>query len=531
MPISPSYWTYFNKADSLYHQNKFIEAKKQLLNLLDSEKYSGYFPLLLKIYRRITQEELDHGELEEAVTTYDEFFKVCEGYTTNTDNRNYNKLIDLITNTHPNFEKSRRAIEKTEQSPEYSISTKTLGKIIYLGSKRSIPPGQAPRGIYYQNIHFKDSCWYIKNHYDDANPEHAYATIHKTSICGDPQGEINLNHLVYKINKASDVDIFAIISFDLTLYLYSRGLSDPKKYDLSKHTNDRYSVGCLSLSAKGDNIYVTISDELFSFDNNLKIINSYKVPNKKLHNSQSEEKPIISQSKEITRALQQLGIIGNPLLKEIKTAFNKKIREVHPDLHPNDIQANDKTREVIAVYQLLSLKYDPDALKNQNIIIEIRKGISINIFLSYGDNIRAVHILNDNKGILVGCYSGRVYLFQNDSTFDYYFESKLSVSSIQECGEFIYCINRDNIYIFRNQKKSNQVPNNGGFNKLIFSENGFLSLSTRQIKLFALDGMPIGIINTKNNISDAYFTGDNLSVITAKKIFSFSIQSNVQYLP
>ena len=49
-----------------------------------------------------------------------------------------------------------------------------------------------------------------------------------------------------------------------------------------------------------------------------------------------------------------LGISENATADEIKTAYRKKAKECHPDLHPDDPDAQEKMNEVNAAYDMLS---------------------------------------------------------------------------------------------------------------------------------------------------------------------------------
>lgn len=51
---------------------------------------------------------------------------------------------------------------------------------------------------------------------------------------------------------------------------------------------------------------------------------------------------------------EQLGVPRNATADEIKSAFRKRARECHPDLHPNDKRAEERFKEINAAYEVLS---------------------------------------------------------------------------------------------------------------------------------------------------------------------------------
>jgi hypothetical protein len=521
MPIPINYWVDFNKAESLYKQNKYLETKRLLLKYIDLETHSGYIPFLLRVYRKLIQKAIIDKKLINAIAIYDEFFTVCKGQTTNTDNRNYNKIVDSLSQSHP--ELAKRHVEKTKILPDFTIHSN--GKNLnFVRSYKGIPTGQAPRGVYYQVYHYNDCCWYIKNFYNNDKPDNAFAKIYITTANGVFRDEITVDHLIYRIDKASGSDLFVTVSFDLKLYLYQGNACKPKVTDLSSKIEDRYMLGGLSISLDEKEIFVAVLDKLYIFDRTLGLINTYVVPKISLDN---HKRSSLSVSPEISNALITLGITENSvILDDLKNAFNKKIRQVHPDLHPNDEHANEKTRDVLDAYEILIKKYHPNEHDYEKIRIDFGSGC--HIFIGCGnpeDHIRTLCVL-ENGDLLVGCYSGNVYQVQNDFVFRPYFKSKIAINQILENGEYVYCTDRSMINILKNKKFLNRIPISWGFERLINTEKYFLIKATRQLRVFTCDGELLGVIETKNSISDAYFDKESLLVIISNKIMAFTISAD-----
>ena len=58
-----------------------------------------------------------------------------------------------------------------------------------------------------------------------------------------------------------------------------------------------------------------------------------------------------------------LGIDKNATEEEIKKAYRKKAKECHPDLHPDDPDAQQKMNEVNEAYDMLK---NPDKYRQQS---------------------------------------------------------------------------------------------------------------------------------------------------------------------
>ena len=67
---------------------------------------------------------------------------------------------------------------------------------------------------------------------------------------------------------------------------------------------------------------------------------------------------------------QTLGVSKNASESEIKSAYRKLARKMHPDLHPNDKNIAEKFKEITSAYDILSnkekkQKYDNNLIDEQ----------------------------------------------------------------------------------------------------------------------------------------------------------------------
>ena len=59
--------------------------------------------------------------------------------------------------------------------------------------------------------------------------------------------------------------------------------------------------------------------------------------------------------------------------------------------------------------------------------------------------------------------------------------------------------------------------------RLVWGRASGMEMSTKHIRLFSLRGSPYASLHFRDNISDAYLPDDQLKVVTANKVYSFSI--------
>jgi len=390
--------------------------------------------------------------------------------------------------------------------------------VSHIGTWKSVSPGQAPRGTYFQVDHYEDACWYTKNHYAGSDLTGASASVSITTSFGNWIDKLTLNHLVFRIKRSAVSHYSVSVSFDLKMYLYSENLDCLASHDISEGMSNRWQLRCVDLSADGHQIYYTKEGTLFSFDHDLKLLNSWKIPPK----PKPEHVRETAISGAIGEALLLFELPRNPNNEAIKTAYRKCLLKVHPDVNSQDPLATEKTREAIAAFELLtSQKYRDENLRYHNDIQNNFVGFQ---FPAFDDGISAIQTERRNGGLYVGCYSGKIYFLPTNGKFINIFDCQAPIHTIKELGKYIYILSRDSLNLLVDGKLVHRI--NGINGKLIWGKSAILEVTTRRLRIFSLQGVQLAGLEFRDNIADAYLQDNQVKVITANKIYMFSIGLN-----
>ena len=399
--------------------------------------------------------------------------------------------------------------------PLFRIEEVASGVVRHVATTGSVPAGQAPRGTYFQIDRYENACWYTKNHYTGPNTVEGSASITITTGFGEWAGRAALDHLVFRIKRAAQSDHYAAISFGLKLYAYSQDSKLVATRDISENTIDRYQVRCVDLSAEGNRVFYSNKDTLFCFDHNLNLINSWRIP--------AEHTPEAVTSPRLAQALSLLGLAGDPSNDDIKAAYRKRLLKVHPDVNSQDPLANEKTRSVIAAYEVLTSAKHRD--ENSRFHDELQTGFITFRFLAFGDEITATQSTTSPEGLYIGCRSGKSYLVRNDDTFSSMHTCGGPIRAMGEVGRYLHLVSDGFCDVLVDGKLVGRLTDTDRFGRLVWGRASGMEITTKRIKLFSLQGSQYACLHFRDNISDAYLPDDQLKVVTANKIYIFSVQA------
>jgi len=403
-----------------------------------------------------------------------------------------------------------------EKRPPLRIKYSKSNSLLYIRSEKSGPPGQAPRGSQSRLIHNQDCCVYLKNHYVDFDSLIGSATITFVSNYGKYLTQIEIDHFPCHFACKSFPGYIATLSYDLKIHLYYPDQLTHIVKDISSIIDKREEIKVFDIPKNECKIYLSTRGTLFIFDDKLELIRKYqfRINNPFGVDENKRNLPI--------KELSILGLTGNPTNEVIKAAYRKKIFEFHPDLHPENPNANEETRKVIDAFDILTSddNYSENLIFHDNVFKVFTK------YFEIIDSISTILISEINGCIFIGYYSGNILIVDGSGSFQKFFKCEEYVRDIKEIGIYLYFVS-NKLEIIRNRELITTISFDG-YSKIRWGDNSFGILYERELKMFSLEGTLFGELEFRDNIADFYIHSDNLKVVTASKIHEFKIKPPVE---
>lgn len=427
-------------------------------------------------------------------------------------------------------------IHKSNNLPFLVQNTKFCS-LNLIDSRKSVPPGQAPRGRYINSVRNADSVLYIKNNYPkNKSLQNSIGTseISLTTKFGEFSRKIIINKLIYNIQLSSLKSCFLFTSFDYTINKYTNEGDKQISRDFEFFPTDIWEQRCLEVSNNSKNILYSLNDTLFKLDQNLNTIFTWEAPV-----ITQSSKPIFSYLKNdqkhseniISDYMKWLNLESGYSNEELKTAFRNKMMLVHPDLNPKDPNANEKTRKTLTALDLLSK--EEYRLENRIFGKETESSfsfaLSISTFSQVPDMISSICTNQNENNLFIGTSHGKLFLLDSSNSIELvsifsdpirYIKSSHNKTILVFDDHLLFLNNRE---IIHKHEMSKEVTDF----KIDIIDNFCFLFSKRYISLFNLGGEILGSIIFKNTISDGYIQNEKMKIISPKEILTFAIQKNL----
>lgn len=538
----PEYWEIYNKGVSLYTRKWYGRARAEFLKLLDYENpHQTFYTYLLRTYRKILADLIEKKKFADAHEAYGEFFDICGEHVTDTDRRNYNKLVDQLSQNKPGVQYQKVALIGRKKEPEYEIDASDQ---YVLAMTREIKFGKEERpGKKDWNFigRIDSGVLYVGCAYNKELSKYDSSVLVLRNRSGDLEREFTVDHGIYRFKTAEDASRFVASSDDLVLYLYSMREGCLGTCDLKGYADDKRHVRCVDISPEGQFLLFTHIDLVYLMDASLRVINDWKTPAKEGWERRTD--PGVSErtaagSEGYRRQVAVLGLSGEPAKEEIKRAYRAMLHRYHPDRNPDDPTATEKTREIIAAYEGLTGEDAKQAFVGvenaeyyyrliDQMKIEV-PGTSVSFTLELGmvgpgeDWIYATCLGPQAERIYLGCYSGKVYCITKDGHVVKRYDCHDTVRSIREKGDRLFIETDYCLFILMGDRYFAHV-HTWKAGDVRWNKSGFMLVGTKTVRLFTDEGAEIGSISFKNNIYDTYEADGAICVITARKVYTFSV--------
>lgn len=528
------YWDDYNEALSLYKKKKqYDQVKEKLIKLLEYDDLpkTGH-TYLMRAYRKILKREIEKNNLIDAYEVYQEYFENCKDNVTNTDRKKYNKLVDKISDKHPELDYSKLELK---ENIDYEIDSFKVDDIELIEKKKITREERGNKKDRRYIREMNGGYVYIDSNYNKELSKYDSSVIIFRNKKGNVDGELQVEHGAYRFEAGKKPDRFVISSGEMNFYYYSLEKGCLGTYNLSPLAKDKYHVRCVDISPDGKYFLFTYVDNVQVFDSNKRTIGLWKTPIKEGWKKSDSRNVVMDEYK---KYLSILGLSNKPSNKQIKKAFRSLIIKHHPDRNQGDPNAREKTKEIIEAYEKLTGDDAKQAFKGMKgestyykmidkIEVEI-PGTSETVSIQFGlsgpaeDWIYATYVSKNANRIYIGCYSGKIYCVSKNGKVSKFYDVHETPRTIREKGDYLYIETDYHLYIIKDDKYLTHIDTYGK-GDLMWWYGGFMFVGNNEISIFSLGGDIVGNISFKKNIYDLYWEEEKLRIVTIDRSYLIKI--------
>lgn len=230
---------------------------------------NAYYTHLIRTYRKLINKFIENKKYKEAFSEMLEMFDKCTNVT-NTDIRNYNKLVNLIKQIDPDLNISQKELI-IDTEPEFTIDSNFIERVSECKKPRGF---KIPHSNEISILRLKELSDFLLTSlpyifFNGSKVE--YITLKKLS---------SLKHDVYRFRESTDRNVFIVSSKDLSLYVYDWKFNLLHSFNASKYSEAHTHLRRVDLSSNLSCFLFTNVDKAYLLDSTFKIISSWKVPHK-----------------------------------------------------------------------------------------------------------------------------------------------------------------------------------------------------------------------------------------------------------
>ncbi|MCD6231270.1 DnaJ domain-containing protein [Candidatus Aerophobetes bacterium] len=216
--------------------------------------------------------------------------------------------------------------------------------------------------------------------------------------------------------------------------------------------------------------------------------------------------------------------------EEIKQRYRALAKQWHPDLHPNNPEAEQRMKEINAAAEMLTgidanafQRYAEKAqyrnvLKQTKIEMDGTK-IVVNFIageLLASDWIYAAAFAAGSDSVYLASYSGRIVHVDKNGKGLHAYDIGNIPTKIVDTGDYLYLLTGTRLYVIQDNKLHTLVDTFYS-GDLVVAQTGFGLLEKKRLRWYRKDGTYLGSVDTKNPIRRVYSIPDGMVVETRQR--------------
>jgi hypothetical protein len=497
---------------------------------------SGYAALdvaLLRTYRKLYKAAIGKQRWDEAHRELCELFKTLPAAVSDTDRKQFNKVVEVLKNTYADFSGQPLPLQSqakiTRQKPAAQVeSAPGIGIAVERDDAWKRPKGERPLRWRERWVTPKR---FIAVHrmYDEQASGDGSCRIRTYSAEGEIASERDWAQTFSRLKIGPTGEYLIGYSDDLQLSLWTANGDRLAERSIRREAEDnKYHVRCVDLSEDARHCLFTSTTRAYLLDQQLRTLRVWIMPPPEGYRVERGGQD--AGNERIERALATLELVGHPTQAEIKTQFRRLALRYHPDRNAGDAAAQERMKEIIAAYKTVS---DDDVLKTleglgdreyyykilHETAMEITgTGLSMKLTIAMsgpGDWIYASHMAPHGERIYLGCYSGMVYCVDPGRHVLKVYSTDAPIDGILERRRYVYVWTHTSLYVLEGDKVANHLDlREGGLEG--FTAWGLIVRKETSLMLYSEDGAWLGTVNFPQEPREVIPTTTGLVAYTTK---------------
>ncbi len=493
-----------------------------------------------KAYRRLIIDGMKAGHLQAAAKRCIEMFEMVPNEVQDVDRRRFNRLLSQMDKAGKKHGFTPAIVTSDRASKSLFTIVNSTGWVIV--EERKLETDEKPDPAFRIVSIDGDGTWLLDRSGKSVGKPNVKSVLRRLDSFGNTVGDKPLSHDVYRTGTNPVGSNIAIMDSNGTLNIYDDALNlicetrlqdDPRVVDHFRTIDTNYwgefksQIRVVDVASEGDRYLFTLADEAWCCGLTGQSIWGLSMPLKQGWERVVGRSERYGVGHEVEGALRELELSLPVEPVEIKRKYRKLLMDRHPDRNPDDPLAEEKTKALIAAFEVLT-GVDPNTLgfedsdvtyfarKEPDSVIE-KDGFRITMTFSGEspqDWVYAASFSTADLCVYVATYSGKVILLSGEGRPLIVYDLGTCPNEIVEVGRYTYFLTNTRLYVVADRVKLASFLDVFREGRLLVSESGFGLLSDKKIQWFTASGTKVGEFLSRDPIRTVHKTVEGLTVKT-----------------